>query len=333
MPKVLLVRMDRLGDLVCTLPVDQDPHLQGAHCQCSWLISKGLEPVLELSVPPRTGWSESTAFSWPNFLQLVRRLRAERFQKVIFFFGPWWVALACFCARIPERFSPRSRWFQFLFFNKTLRQHRSRSDKHEADYNAELVRWALTGQIETTVTPPFLTLESNTAPPTTLPVRYVVIHPGMGGSALNWPTKYYFELALDFIAKGFSVVITGTEADRVWLKDIEAHLSANSKVTWLVGKLDLKALIYVLSKSEATIAPSTGVVHLAASTGVKTIGIYSPIKVQTPVRWGPRGHKAKALTPNVHCPASRRCQGERCPSHFCLAQIKPLDVIRATEGL
>jgi heptosyltransferase I len=329
--KVLLIRMDRLGDLVCTLPVDQHPKITEQGSSSRWLISKGLSPVLECTAPARNFWSIDLKFSWQNFTGLLRTLRKEDFDKVILFYAPWWVALACLVGGIPQRYSPRSRWFQILFFNKTLRQNRSRSTKHEAEYNWDLLHWALTGEAESPLATPTLKLQSHNAPPFTLPESFVVIHPGMGGSALNWPSKHYLELAKKLSAAGPSVLITGTAGDLPWLTELEAPLKAIPNVHWLVGKFDLKTLIYVLSKSRAVVAPSTGVIHLAASTGVKTLGIYSPIRVQTPTRWSPRGLRSQAFAPSVECPATTKCLGPNCKFYACLDLITPEQIFNEIQ--
>lgn len=324
---ILLIRMDRLGDLICTLPVDQHPDLITGRYSTQWMISKGLGAVLDCARPPRRGWENQLKFSWTNLWQLTKKLRKEKFDKVILFYAPWWVAAACFFAQIPQRYSPRSRWFQFLFFNKTLRQTRSRSEKHEADYNWELLNFAITGSPLSKQPAPVLTLKGQTSKTLDLPKNYIVLHPGMGGSALNWPMSNYVELAKQIISLGKNVVVTGTATDAPWLESIETPLRQMPNVFWLVGQLDLPSLIFVLEKSDATVAPSTGVIHLAASTGVKTIGLYSPVRVQTPIRWGPRGDRAKAIVPSVSCPATTRCLGTECPFYFCLTQITPEQIL------
>lgn len=373
--------MDRLGDLVCSLPMDQHPELQKKSTSVEWLISKGLEPVMECSQPPRKYWSVDVKFSFSHLWNLIQKLKAAQFTHVILFYAPWWVAGACWLAGIPHRYSPRSRWFQILFFNHTLKQKRSLSEKHEADYNWDLLHWSLTGEkvqeaytqeksqattpqekssalsliqqsstlssssqkkspvlnsteqslipTASIITAPFLELKSDAPLPTSLPPEFIVLHPGMGGSALNWPTSSYLDLAQRLLALGKKVVITGTPGDQEWLAPLEKPLRSQPGVFWMVGQLNLKTLIAVLARSTATIAPSTGVLHLAASTGTKTIGIYSPIKVQTPIRWGPRGKKAIALTPaSTPCPATTTCLGASCQYFFCLEKITPEQIIR-----
>ena len=84
-------------------------------------------------------------------------------------------------------------------------------------------------------------------------------------------------------------MVTGTDQDEKYLTTIKREFISSPTVTWLQSKLNLKELIQVLAFSESVLAPSTGVAHLAASVGANIIGIYSPVLVHHPTRWGPRG--------------------------------------------
>ena len=47
-------------------------------------------------------------------------------------------------------------------------------------------------------------------------INCVVMHPGMSGSALNWPKQHYQELLKKLIAKNIFVLLTGaSESERV----------------------------------------------------------------------------------------------------------------------
>jgi hypothetical protein len=50
-----LVRLDKIGDLISTLPVDQTELQTSTQTsgQFTWIINQGLEPVVEHSIPKR----------------------------------------------------------------------------------------------------------------------------------------------------------------------------------------------------------------------------------------------------------------------------------------
>src|SRR5690606_4663806 len=101
---------------------------------------------------------------------------------------------------------------------------------------------------------------------------YIVVHPGMAGSALNWPSEQYIEF-IDHFSKTYEVIITCGPSDQQVVDPIANAFSKNTGVKVLRG-LKFDQLILVLQNAKGVLAPSTGVLHMAASVGVPTLGIY-----------------------------------------------------------
>lgn len=292
-PKALLIRIDRMGDLVLTLPVDQNSILK--NYDCSWYITQGLGFVAEHCHPPRkfTEWKKS--WNWLQFFRFLRAVHALQPELSVSFHVPWWVNMALFLARVPQRVGVLSQWHSYLFLNKAVRQKRSECHYHEMDYNHRLVFEGLKQRPDENIKP--LELQALQPAPVAITSPYIVVHPGMGGSALNWPVEHYRHL-ISFLSAQYTIIITGTPSDNFIIEPLKGMLKNNTHVMWMNGKLKGAELISVLAKSKAVIAPSTGVIHLAASLSVPTFGLYSPIKVESPQRWGPRGSKVQTFTPS-----------------------------------
>lgn len=308
--KIALVRLDKIGDLVCTLPVDQLPALRGA--QIWWIIAMGLGFIPAHANPGRRFLQINKANSFESFVTLVRFFRREKIGMVVSFQGPWWVSFAALVAGVKLRVGVRSQWHSFLFLNRSLRQRRSLADRHEADYNRELMEFAL--QASTAETrelwkkdprggagpTPLLSLR---APETEdfwsrIGLRdgaYVIVHPGMAGSAKNWPQKSYVTLIRELIEQ-HQVVITGTPADEPWLGEIRRELAHEPRVRWLVGEVSSTELLRLLEGARLVIAPSTGVAHLAAALGRPVVSIFSSVRVQSATRWAPRGPQVRIVS-------------------------------------
>ncbi len=362
-PKIALIRMDRMGDLLCTLPVDQGNYPITFH----WIISKNLGFIVDLAEQSRNFTEFELSGNINNINTLTSFLKNEKFDAAIVFHAPAWVSFAIWKAGIPLRFGPKSQWHQFIFLNQTLRQKRNKSILHEADYNFELFKWAINifkinkeicakkntyseiknvtiiedksiHQTQNSIefefqfpsTTPFFRfkkLDLSNAPVSSLLQKpYIVIHPGMGGSALNWSQIKYIELIQIFLEQNYIVVITGTESDTRWLTEISNFCSDKKNVCWLVGELTGQDLITVLQNAQGVIAPSTGVIHLAAACQVPSIGLYSPLRVQSSTRWAPRSEVSNSITPKVNCPSPSKCQKEKCKFYPCLDLINPKDV-------
>lgn len=330
MKKVVLIRLDKIGDLISTLPTDQVPYLKNS--EVTWVIAKGLGFIPKNAQPPRKFIELEKEHPPQSFWSLLKFLTELQPDLAVSFQAPWWVSLALWWARVPLRAGVRSQWHSFLFLNKTLRQKRSEGRQHEADYNADLLAFACdeiaVGDSKTKR--PYLSLQ---AAPLLLDrwnlqaKKFIVVHPGMAGSALNWPVQKYIEL-ISLLIKENQVVLTGTPSDEPWLAAIKKQFASEPRVISLQSQLNGEELLGLLTAAQVVVAPSTGVAHLAAALSTPVITLFSPIRVQHPTRWAPRGKNVHILLPPVTCPAIFKCLGEGCSYYFCMDRISVPQVLQ-----
>ena len=324
--KVLLIRLDKIGDLICTLPADQI--LDSSAFDITWVVQKGLGQLLDLS-ENKIKYFEIDK-NKPHYSKKVFSLflQKEKFDIAISFQCPWWVNFELFKNKIAKRIGVLSQWHSFLFLNQGLRQKRSHAIKHEFEYNLDLVK-KLTGPVQIDSNNFVFRfkkpISSSTLEKFNLK-NYTVIHPGMMGSALNWSQDQYILEIQKHLDQNKKVVITGTDADEPYLTKIKSVYLNHPQICWLQSKLNFKELIEIIYFSEKIIAPSTGVIHIAASLGKNISGIYSPILVHHPKRWSPRPisllqHIEIAL-PKVNCPAQRSCLLDKCQYFNCMNTVK-----------
>ena len=333
MKKVLLIRLDKIGDLISTMCVDQAQFLQGA--EVHWAIATGLAFIPEMAEPRRT-YLELSKNDWKESLKKFRLyLKEFKPDVAVSFQAPWWVSYALWLERVPVRAGVQSQWHSFLFLNRGLRQRRSLAVQHEAEYNLDLLKLAM--GVKSSEKAPVLKLA---APEDTglleqhqLKAReYLVVHPGMAGSALNWPTEKYIE----FIEKALllnKIVLTGTANDEAWLTKIKTTFKDQPQVLNLQSQLTTPQLFTILKNARAVIVPSTGVAHMAASLGTPVLAIYSPVRVQHPRRWAARGKDVQIFLPEVPCPATFRCLGDKCIYYNCMNRISTEQVLMALPPL
>ncbi len=404
--KIILIRLDKIGDLIATLPADQvfadaaedsvavdspfaSVNKYTVQDEVQWIVAEGLEKIVNYSVPERAFTALSLKNKWSSFQKLFHLLRQENPELVIYFYGPWWAYFAGFLARwsyvflnqpsdkstgklsgqISEDFPNTnlvlvgrySQWFSFLFLTKGLRQSRSLSEKPELQYNIEIAEFAKNylenrnkdlshnkdiDHLNANNQPNyFLKLDSRKIPTyeklwekikTQFQLEsknYIVVHPGMAGSALNWPSHKWSELIQKLIQSHsqqpqFKVVITGTAMDQKWLNPLRDPWQHHPQVAWTESAFNFDELLIVLSHSQKTYAPSTGVLHLATALGVPVVGIYSPILAHHPRRWGPQApatQDIQVLLPKLNqlseCPAKSKCLGPACPEYNCMEKI------------
>lgn len=252
-------------------------------------------------------------FSLSHFFQLVKLLRSFQCERAVVFQAPWFVGLAILIARVPVRIGRWSQWHSFLFFNRGVRQKRSQSHCHESQYNWDLISAAV--ETDPRALPyPCLRAPEIKTPYDLRPKEYCVVHPGMMGSALNWSSAQYIQLIQELKQK-ITVVITGTVSDQAWTAPIQSALGGEKNIICLQEKLKPQELLKVLEQAQFVVAPSTGVIHLAAALGTPVVGIYSHRQKESVVRWGPLTDKKLIFAPPSDAPESAIAMEQVSPDH------------------
>jgi heptosyltransferase I len=344
----LFVRTDKIGDLVCSLGVDQIPELisnnqTSTSASITWLVSDKHRPIFDAAEIGRRAIFVDFERPIRAFFQILSQ--AKKFDGVCVLYARWWQALALFLAGIPQRVGRRSQWFSFLFYNRSLRQKRSQSERHESEYSLDLVLLALNSRANP-VTPPLFRLSKVKLTPiwnhllstenknslSLIENQFCVVHPGMAGSAKNWSCENYSSL-IHHLSKKQTVVITGTAIDQLWISKIRELAPPSQNIVYLDCQLNLSELMAVLSRSLFCVGPSTGVMHLASSLDLPILCLFSPIRAQSPRRWSPRGQRVQVLTPRVDdCPAAKICIGSKCKHFDCMDLLRIDDVLNSLNS-
>jgi ADP-heptose:LPS heptosyltransferase len=149
--------------------------------------------------------------------------------------------------------------------------------------------------------------------------KRVILHPLSKGSAVEWGIAHFRTLALQLGDAGFEVAITGTadEGRRI----AEQGGIEGKNITNYCGRWNLNELISFIASSFALVAASTGPLHIAAASGIHSIGLYTPMRPMHPGRWAPVGKNAHVMVAPQH-PAA----GEKLA-------INPADVAKLLERL
>jgi len=338
--RLLVCRTDRLGDLVLSLPVFSRLKAALPGCEIHALAAPAAAALVE-SDP-----SVDRVLIWdPAAAELASAMiAAAGYDAALMLLYRRDVAWSLRRAGVPHLVGPLSKPSSWLLLNGGMRQRRSRADRHERDYNLELAGRLielLGGEADPPGWNPTPRLHAAQKQIETgrlfrlaeAPGADVVafIHPGMGGSALNWPPSRFAAVAGELASRpGWRVFLTGGPADRAVTAEVAAQCGA--AVVDLTGRFDLRTFIGVLAAGDLIIAPSTGPLHMAAALGLAAVGVYPPLPVQSPRRWGPLGPRAVALAPEVACPESLRCRGEECGHWNCLEMISVESVVAAAEA-
>jgi ADP-heptose:LPS heptosyltransferase len=259
-------------------------------------------------------------------LDLARRLRLARCDLAVFLFLRSREAFAAKVAGIPRRIGPATKIAQ-IFLSRGVLQRRSRNLLHEAEQNLRLVEEAGSAAVRELVPPSSAEAEAETAD--FLRERFgagiapVIVHPGSGGSSINWPVSRYREAAAALVAQGSGpVVVTGSVAE----EGIVGEAAGDAATAWTPPSLAY--LTAIARRARLFISGSTGTMHLAAAAGCPTVSLFPPVFGGSPVRWGPIGNRNEVLLPPV-APPCGPCSRERCGRFNCMEGITVAEVLAA----
>jgi lipopolysaccharide heptosyltransferase II len=163
----------------------------------------------------------------------------------------------------------------------------------------------------------------------------VGIHPSGGRQVKQWDLDRFAEVGRQLAREsGATIVLTGTSEDRPLVERVAAALPADVRTILLAGSLDLIVFAAVLERLRLLIVGDTGPMHLAAAVGTPVVALFGP---SDPARYGPLAGRARIVTADLWCrPCNRvRRPPERCTGHVpdCLQMVKVDAVCEAARSL
>ncbi len=332
---ILVVRTDRIGDVLLSLPMIGVLHATFPTARLSMLLreytrelAEGVEGLDNILTYDRSGAEKP-------FFEMLRELRRERIDLVIVSYPTFRLALLMLFAGIPIRVGTGYRWYSFLF-NRRIFEHRKTAEKHELEYNLSLLR-VLGCRIPSDPQIPLRLFPSDEERAAEIwnnlglkeGETVVVLHPGSGGSARDWPVHRFGELARVLAQDDCRVLVTGVKREEALVKRVVE--AANGVAQPLIGTTKLRTLAAFLRRCSLFVANSTGPLHIAAAVGVPVIGLYPPIRACSPERWGPWTKRKEVIVADADtCP---RCHGGPCRGNDCMEQITVERVHQAARRL
>jgi lipopolysaccharide heptosyltransferase II len=333
---LLIVRADRIGDVVLSLPMAGIVKKHYPGCKVTFLLREYTSP-LALNHPDVDEVIILKEEEGKILLQdNIRGIKKRKFDACIIVSPVFKTALMVFLSRIKIRIGTGYRWYSFLF-NRKIYVHRKYGEKHELEFNIDMLEaiginyQAKKGEVDFNIKADeesqkeieqLLKQESvNTDEPV------IIIHPGSGGSAVDLPVSRMKELTSLIAGKpGIQVLLTGSKSEY----DLCNEIAVPGKVKNLAGKLSLPRLVALIDKSDIFIANSTGPIHIAAALGKHVIGFYPNFAACSPRRWGPYTNKSYIFSPVGEC---NDCSREQCSSRECMSTIKVTDIFDRVEKI
>lgn len=296
--KILIIRNDKLGDFVLSLPVfkliKQSMPQAKIHAlvpNYTYEIAKVCDSIDDIIIDP------GSAASLKYQLKLLNQVRKQNYDVVITLFSTTRIGLLMWLARIPYRLAPATKIAQ-LFYNHRLKQVRSRSEKPEYAYNLELashyLQHAGARNINLPV-PPYLHFDSSevsaikneflAASQIEKDRQIIIVHPGSGGSATNLSIEQYTDLVHELKpGKKYIFVITAGPGELEYAQHLSDKLPDIQHLLYHSTR-GLLNFTKFLQSASLFISGSTGPLHLAGALDIPTAAFYPRRRSATSLRW------------------------------------------------
>ncbi len=319
--RLLIVRNDRVGDLVLTLPTLQYARKAFPSSHITLLAGERTRdllrnnPHVDQVLADERGWSAK---------QLARRLRSERFDAALVIKSSTRNYLAVWLAGIPIRVTWARRLAGWLFGNRYVTLRRSNPPIHESEFALAFIR-NLKSDPSIELSAPRLVPDPATVARIGARIRRDVgasqplfgVHPGNYNSAWNWPAERYLALILKLAACG-GVVVTGGPGEESLLAQLKDAIPAGlaDRVVCYCD-FDLGELCAALSIVDVLTVSNTGPMHLASVLGTPVVALFSSQLCQCPAKWAPMGvHNTILQAPRLLRQNSRLSMDEAY-QHMC----------------
>ncbi len=152
----------------------------------------------------------------------------------------------------------------------------------------------------------------------------LAVHVGAGTSAKRWPIEHWNTLLQRFLDDGWRVVVLGGSEDEELVQRLQPHPGL---FVW-TGLLSIAESAALLERADLFLGADSGPAHLAASSGVTSVILFSGTNQRR--QWRPFSRRSLVLRHRVAC---QPCHRKVCPlsDHPCMTGLTPDRVYRAAR--
>jgi lipopolysaccharide heptosyltransferase II len=341
--RVLVVKLDHLGDLVTATPVFAALREAFPDAPIDALVGPWNRDVLNES--PYV--SKVYIYDSPRFrrngagteavsgAQALRAIAAARYTHIVELRGDARTLLLPFRCRSARRVDRGSVRIRHWLSRRRIGAAGSPPPWHEVESNLAAVRPWLNGRPPSDRVQIFLTPQERESARARLRAAgvdggrpLVVLHPGAAWRPRAWSVDRFAALAARLRRdRGTSIAFVGGPDER----DLEAALRARAPDLPAAYVFDapLRESLALIAEASLFVGSDSGLVHAAAACGTPVVALYGP---QDPRRFGPWTSRAAVLHKPVPC---FPCAQKRCvrPEQPCVNLITVEEVEAASARL
>lgn len=294
--KIIIARTDKIGDLILSIP--------------SFFMLRKMYPDAEITLLVRD-YNYNIVKNLPyinRVVQIDRYRRKELLEKIKYFNADVFIALyvdnfvmeLVKASKAKVKIGPLSKLKSFFTFNRGVLQKRSKSIKHEAEYNLDLIKkldkklFENKFEINTQIFLDKSNLEAAEKffKDNCIGDKVLVVNPFMGGSAKNITDKQYADILREVIdrVEEVDIIVTAHISDEErGLKLLEEI--GKDKVYLFANGGELLNIGAIIDRAKVYFGGSTGPTHIAGSLQKSIVALYPKKATQSLVRWGVFGNE------------------------------------------
>jgi len=282
LPRILVIRLSAIGDVVRVLPALHALRDAYPHAQIDWAVERKAADLLEahlalddLLVFERIeGWAGVKCFA-----AFCRRIRGRRYDIVVDFHGILKSGLIAGASGAKDRYGfarPRSQEGSYLFTNKKVRLFSH--DLNRIEENLQLVDalGAKRASLDVTIAiPPDVQEEVDAYFDATFDGGKwtVAMHPAMDRAEKRWPVEHFAELADLLLADGrFEVMLTWGPGQFDVIHAILDRVHRNVVVA--PETQDLRQYAWLVHRAHLYFGGDTGPMHIASAMGTPVVAVF-----------------------------------------------------------
>ena len=342
---ILIVRTDRIGDVLLTTPAIAALREKHLDAKISILVTPQTRDIVdgnpyldEVLIDDRKGAHRG----FLGFLKLVWCLRKKRFDLAVIYHTKKRTNLLCFLAGIPNRAGYHNNKFGFLLTHK-IKDTRPQGNKHEAEYclgvleaigldiprRPDTLRLTMPLKKESDEWVEGILRDNDILPSEQL----IAVHPGASCISKRWSAANFAEV-INRLAEDHStrIFLIGGHENQEITRTIKDRLEAKNSVIDLTAQTTISQLASLFKRCQLLISNDSGPVHVAVAVETPVISIFGRNQAGlSPFRWRPLGGKDIVLHKEVGCEI---CLAHNCIIDFeCLKAIGVDEVLRAVKPL
>lgn len=352
-PRILIVRTDRIGDVVLSTPVIRVLRAAFPRAYLGMMVRPEHRELVEGNPDLNAVIlydKKGPQGSWVGTLRFARRLREQRFDTAVILHSTNRVILVSWLAGIRRRvgYARRMGWL----LTHRLPYVKREGQRHELEYNLDLLRLIGVSPLVGRSGAKPMGSGGDGGPALFVPARpehssrveqvlrqrgveegaaLVVLHPGASCPSKRWPAERFAQVGDHLAARsGATVAVLTGAGEEEHGRAVLRHM--RQPAIDLLGAFGLGETASLLRRARLLVSNDSGPVHLACAVGTPVVSIFGRWGGGlSPTRWGPTGRDSVVLHHDIGC---RPCLAHRCTIGFkCLEAVTVEEVTAAADYL